>query len=361
MTRFLMPDEPISRYDEVSETKFDFEERQQPDCEEFRFIEEMKAMFDEQCPDRAHKPSYPLAATILADINLKTRGLVGIVLGSTLKKLYHPPADLRSINSHSDLDVLILQPHSPHHPAPNEWGVDWWVRPQSRPPINGRVELWYDIAMQGNVNVEQNLAETETALSLDVDNWNIRYNRDLHEQICLQAKHTRKTIQQRVLSPGLYLPHPTLIRQIVDHCNKRIDQKEHDKQRVSQMMEEVPFLLEYSKVMFEGSSQREPRECFNVIIERALNLEKEYNAIYQKHKGNRHSLGQYLSNFIQQKAHNPMEILSKIVEVALYALKDMRRDLEGGFKNYNYLRVSPRNARPLWPVLPPHVADFRPL
>lgn len=115
-------------------------------------------------------------ALTFADINLRARELIGVVLGSLAKYLLFPLSSDEDLRKHKDLDVLILNQHTRMDPKINEWGIDWWVRPEGRPPTNGNVNLWYDIGLKDN---------------------------------------------EKFFSPGLYLLNEDMLKMIVDFCNTR--------------------------------------------------------------------------------------------------------------------------------------------
>ncbi|MFC1647613.1 hypothetical protein ACFL10_01305, partial [Patescibacteria group bacterium] len=138
--------EPITLYDEAYPYRFDPGKRDKPDSKLFR--DHDKFADDRKFKLRLSHDSM-IESAILAHINLRTRQLVGVVLGSAVGELFEQPEKVERIDSygdHRDLDVLILNPFSSNMPAPNEWGIDWWVRPgpDTTVPTNGRTTLWYD-------------------------------------------------------------------------------------------------------------------------------------------------------------------------------------------------------------------------
>ncbi|MFA6991866.1 MAG: metallophosphoesterase [Candidatus Gracilibacteria bacterium] len=146
-----------------------------------------------------------IEALMLADINLKTRGLIGVVLGSLAKYLLFQPPSIKSLQGHMDLDVLVLNPHSNKDPGKNEWGVDWWVRPQGMAPTNGRVSLWYDIGLKNGVEVENNVDDSDMESPFFLDEDRIIYT----------------PIEQKdsILKPGLHLLDEDMLKKVISFCN----------------------------------------------------------------------------------------------------------------------------------------------
>ncbi len=158
----------------------------------------------------------------LAEIALRTRELVGLLLGSTVKKLYDmdPGDDDLTSETESDLDVLILNPHTIRNPRPFEWGVDWFVRPQGRFPTNSNIEMVYDLLPQDGYKFYVNDAIRAFCRTRNA------YEQDLLEKGESDVKVpeiiscTRElVIASHLLLPGLYLPEKETMQRIADYCN----------------------------------------------------------------------------------------------------------------------------------------------
>ncbi len=226
-------DRYIARYDGRFPYKFDFGTRTKPDSDLYQkhdafFVENNSLLY----------PPLILPSVAFADLNLRTRGLIGVVLGSVAKHLVSPPKDIGELNSHRDLDVLVLQPHSPHHPAPNEWFVDWFVRPLgNKTPTNGRVELWYDFGLIDSVETAPSDLKPNNLgpLALDLEKREIRYDPSLarnHYNPSLPlklsvARQIRENVEKIILPPGLYLLDSRAFRQVIRHCNKRAEELQY--------------------------------------------------------------------------------------------------------------------------------------
>ena len=106
--------DPKFRYDSDSPLKFDSSPEERPKVRSPRRDE-----IEQLLKDHSRKEILPVALQVpLAEIALRTRGLVGVVLGSTAKSLYSFKGDFESLNAHRDFDVLVLNPFTIQHPRP---------------------------------------------------------------------------------------------------------------------------------------------------------------------------------------------------------------------------------------------------
>lgn len=196
---------PLSKFDQFTSENFDVDERCSPETDQYK-------RFDAFASEHyfSEKACNVLEGVALADINLRMRGLVGLVIGSSMRELTSPPADLKEIFDHRDFDVLVLQQHSSKHPAPNEWGVDWWVRPEGRAPTNGRMELWYDIALENGVMASSQHRE-EQKVQLDPQK----------KLITIDHRLDYRDADIGQVHAGLYLPDAHIAEEIVRHCEEK--------------------------------------------------------------------------------------------------------------------------------------------
>ncbi len=202
---------PKWRYDDGAEKKFDFSRRTKPYASIFRAVNKRVNKKDKY----SRLPTS--LAIALADLSLGLRGQVGLVLGSLVNSLYEPPEDIDELDDHKDCDVLILNPHSPMNPAPHEWGVDWFVRPEGRAPTNSSVDIWYDVALQDGVRVvDPVIKQGDMPIFFNPSTGSVEYkykNRD--NMVNLAAG------KQSNVPAGLYLPDSELMDVIINHCESK--------------------------------------------------------------------------------------------------------------------------------------------
>ena len=160
-----------------------------------------------------------IPALALAEMNLRIRKLVGLVLGSSVKKFTDPPAHLTRLNNHRDLDILILNPYSVNHPEPSEWGVDWWVRPEVQAPTNGRVLMWHDLELHPDVELSTNPLRSKPPFTLDINKNEVRYTPLETKKVMELAEQVRRKVKPIVIRPGLYLPDSVTVEKILQQCH----------------------------------------------------------------------------------------------------------------------------------------------
>ncbi len=246
----------ITRYDKKSIIKFDSELSVKPNT---RVFNRYGGFFKDHFSDGDAAPTSK--AVVLADINLQARGKIGLVLGSIVRDLTSPPGNLDKLDGHRDLDVLILNRHNKHNPRPNEWGIDWWVRPAILPPTNGRVSLWYDFCVKPNVAplvrsksfpgeqfiihpssgrptffAKQN-PHLKTPINLDLDSGyaycDPNEREAVHQERQLSTRSfilsNREKTDFVLVPPGLYLPDAQTMKAIIEHCTRRSSKEEKPK------------------------------------------------------------------------------------------------------------------------------------
>jgi hypothetical protein len=158
----------------------------------------------------------------LAEVNLRTRGLVGLVLGSTVKKLYQPPDHMRKvIKEGTDVDCLVLNPYGHNHPLPFEWGVDWFVRPRDgRNPTNGLVRLCYDIGLKPGTKISRRRTRhKDLPFYLDAKELQLKY-RKYPDDLTGKIVHSTREKLGAIL-PGLYLPPAAIMGKIAKTAEDR--------------------------------------------------------------------------------------------------------------------------------------------
>lgn len=153
---------------------------------------------------------------LFADTLLRTQQRVGLVMGSLAAKVINNP-NLEEYASDSDLDVMILNPHSGLNPRPFEWNIDWFVTPnyQSARPTNSNVDVVYKIAKKPDVVFKHN----QRTARLD-DYVLISRRSGLKGAIGLLAGEIQDiNAERREITPGLYFPAPAVLRKVAEYCN----------------------------------------------------------------------------------------------------------------------------------------------
>lgn len=211
------------RYDEKTKEKFDYAVRIKPIEREFHSINrQVKPYFKKRREGSLDVLKIP-EKLALADINIKTRRKIGLIIGSIAKKLFNAPDDISGLESGSDVDVLILNPHSDENPEPMEWGVDWFVRPRNRAPTNGLVQMWYDVCLNeercrpDKTGTPQKL----TAIQIDLKKRVVQYEPEGENDPLAISRRIQKTRAAVELASGLYLPDTKFMSFLSDFCNAR--------------------------------------------------------------------------------------------------------------------------------------------
>lgn len=130
---------------------------------------------------------------VLADYALRARGMIGLLIGSAAKRCLIG----QDIHKSKDIDVLILEPFTQRVPAPNAYGLDWWVRPTYRYPTNGRINLLYDIRLKPGIRCTRHATRSRLGVALNPVKMHIVENLNTTRDLCNDAGE---------LLPGLYLP-----------------------------------------------------------------------------------------------------------------------------------------------------------
>jgi hypothetical protein len=63
----------------------------------------------------------------VADEVLRKYEVIGMLIGGLAKELWHGVTDPEILETHGDVDVLLLSYNCRYHPKQWEEGVDWWV------------------------------------------------------------------------------------------------------------------------------------------------------------------------------------------------------------------------------------------
>jgi hypothetical protein len=278
----------------------------------------------------------------LAEVNLRTRGLVGIVLGSTVAKLYAPPRNMSEIHKHTDIDCLILNTYSPNHPAPMEWAIDWFVRPpDGRPPTNGLVRLCYDIGMRPDMKVSHETTRSQILpFYLDTKEMQLKF----HEYPEDLTEKYRQTVREKigVILPGLYLPSAAIMGKIADVA---VIRNELIERKLKQARELTGVLKD---------QQNPPEEIILRLIE-ALNA-----LTYSCNLGIKIAFKNW--DTFMEKIKDPgfYRIFMGRVEAILCRI-EMHHG-EKGKNDYSYLiPKSPDTTHCLYPVLEDEYLQFKPL
>ena len=201
------------RYDKNFRYKFDYPVRIKPYSAEFRLTQRLWRQFQENGDDRTiSSPKHYLPA--FADIALRARTKVGIVLGSSAKRLYNRLEDFDEAVG-SDFDVLILDEHTEVNPAPFEFDIDWFVRPDRFSfPTNGNIECVYDLSPTKEFTTVQSTKKRKYALTYKGNESSLRYDDEM--AVGTACKDDGGMFK---LEAGLYLPHPDTIEEIIQYCN----------------------------------------------------------------------------------------------------------------------------------------------
>jgi hypothetical protein len=205
------------RYDKGFPDKFDAGARVIPSTE-FGYVKAKE--FWKARTGNKHERSNNISAyekLHMAEIALRCRDRVGLVLGSTARKLHDTPAEEISGVTSSDLDVLVLGPHGRDNPRPFEWGIDWFVRPYNYYPTNSMVEMVYDLDLNGHFKFKVNP---------EISHQSRQRNIFLRDNFCCQSRvhqtvgeTAEKILGQGFVAPGLYLPDRRTLDMIADYCN----------------------------------------------------------------------------------------------------------------------------------------------
>lgn len=217
-----------------------------------------------------HTPPSNLESVVLADVSLKVRGLVGIVLGSRAGDFLAPPDDVNDLQSkESDLDVLILQPFSSRHPSPGHLGIDFFARHPDgidSLPTNGNVRLWYDLHLKDGMTVADE-STSEAPIVLRTESGELVVRKNVATEIG----------QNQEIEPGLYLPSQEVLEAIKLGSEERISILID---RISRFADDIEasldnLLKEESDDKLRSKALREAEKEFPITDE-----EKAYNARY---------------------------------------------------------------------------------
>ncbi len=348
------------RYDIGSEREFDFATREKPHDSQF-------AIYDHFVEGKALKAVggalKPAEGVVLANINLQMRGLTGIVLGSTIRDLYAPPENIADLGKHRDLDVLILQPHSHKNPAPHEWGMDWWVRPDTYPPTNGRAHLNYDLSLKHDISVSKEETQ-QPGIVLNTATGDIRYAASNGDRDAL-ARSIADGENIETIPSGLYLPDSKTVGKIIRHCNTRA------RSLLMELAELKKIISDFSKNYTQFLVELRKREVGEEKYERCLGFVLTYAMQTRARLDSVEiSLGQMpsvtdLMTFIEKIGGASIDRLREKIEGLL---ETQHTSITQGMKRadatpsgYDYLSLRGLKKRnPLLPILPDALLTFRP-
>lgn len=332
-------------------------------------------------------------AVVLAHQNLKLRGLVGLVLGSSIRDLTDPPSYPGDLNVHRDFDVLVLNSHSTNSPAPTEWGIDWFVRPRTLPstvyaPTNGRVWVWYDVGLSEGVKVSSPLQTPGIATGY---NENPYYTEEevnrywLFDQVdysphpipsSLRSTLYKKRKAYAIHVPaGLYLPDARMTQRIAQYCNQRIQRVLHeDLPRIQKDVARFDSIDWYDHMahllsQFSRSEWRSP--LFRESLKRSMPL---LEGTIHRINGLLHQLSVDQAEFIRDSRTFEMQMLSAfhtsydaypqfdiVLELSdrLNTLERRAMELD---RDYSYIALESDDLQnrsvPLLPVLPSELLTF---
>lgn len=329
----------IRRYDGThpKDEKFDDIQRDNPtDDEQYR-------RYTRYSREHGYPSVVPgtLEGLCLADINLRTRARIGLLLGSLIPEVRQPPRNIRSLNAHPDVDVLILQPHSRQNPKPNEWGIDWWVRPENQMPTNGRVQTWYDIGLNPDV-VPATTDQSKLSLSLDPKTQRVRYEPSEQSRVYSLRESTRDDIGKIVIPAGLYIPDEEMQEAIINHCEA------HSQERKREGIELYNRLKRMAKNLKLGD-----KNVVSYILEEIINFEKKHKLklISDGFDLECIKLGNFYSQFF-------IERISESLSNKLDTFKEKLIEQRTSFK---YLRPKRHKSKatPLAPTLASDLLTFR--
>lgn len=252
------------RYDEKypSDLKFDNSQTIEPNSQEYGCID--AAMQERFVRGNGRYLDRVLLheKIALAEVNLRTRGLIGLALGSMVPRLVSPPEHLGKLHKHSDIDVLILNEFSQQHPRPFEWGVDWFARPPNGlAPTNGLVRLWYDIELKPDVSVAEEPATRDPRLPfyLDYEDLKLKYEFEADDLTAKIVSDSRNKAGNCLLKPGLYLPSASILGKIRENADRV-------KEELPAQLEEARTLLQEIEQLFQSGET-----CDGQLIKQAMN------------------------------------------------------------------------------------------
>jgi len=235
-----------ARYDEHVAASYDFSKRIKPQSDIFNLIN-LKSVRESFGMEAAMTG---IKAVAIADINLKTRGLIGMVLGSCVKDLYdyneyNEQYFMECLSGHSDFDVLIMQKHSDRDPKPFEWGIDWWIRPEPHRPTNGNTSLIYDLSLDAHCcSTSTNPNEDDTFFAFSINPYEpsitMRYVPQLVRMV--SDKLSEENDGRICIPPGLYLPPTEVMDKIYIAAVRSNSHKSYEHLRVNKTTGTKPFL-----------------------------------------------------------------------------------------------------------------------
>lgn len=287
----------------------------------------------------------------LAEVNLRTRGLVGLVLGSQAPRLMDPPENMGMLHKEgTDIDVLILNEFSTEHPRPFEWGADWFVRPPNGlAPTNGLVRLWYDISARPNVSLSMEPIPRDPRLPfyLDYEVKKLKYDFEADNVTKRIIESTRDKTGNFTLQPGLYLPSADIVNKIRSHANRI-------KKQLPGYLRGVNALVQRINREFEsGQPANEP--LIKEAMEHLNKLNEYLNVLpYFAIRNETEFFGE-----LKEDRHRLKEIV-RILTEACESLAERCKKVCA--KNHEYLdaRGTPTK-RALYPILSKDLLTFRPL
>ncbi len=365
--------DPRFRYDEISDTKFDFSRTKR-----FRSGE-----LHEKLLKKADKKTVlPVDIQIpLADLILRNSGLIGVVLGSTAKSLLTFEGDFKSLNMHHDLDVLVLNEFAANHPYPREASIDWWVRPPENRPTNGGVNLHYDLSLRNGISVKGAM-DSASAIRLKPDPLQAENQTQKAAEIRRISRLLKEQIQSASglqLESGLYLPSPETLVAIANHCEER---HENSAKNLQECLEECEGFLKTAEVDLHvdwckaGDEERGWHKFTGKweteIKERYKKLHKLLNEVGQgivfggDYTGNINKMLKrykelYIDSYI--RVEKLIEFLEHEVQAIQRHLEDVRqRRLTEGRRmsgDYSYLKIPKEtDLNPALPVIPSEAVLF---
>lgn len=352
--------------------KFDFNQRQKPDDPLFIKWDTYLNEGEELAAGWTLKGAIGLA---LADISLRSRKLIGVVLGSMVGELYNAPVEAEGLQrlheklkGHHDIDILILDRHSPLHPKPHEWGIDWWIRPQrGMSPSNGETALWYDLSLAKD---RSPAPEREDAIRLEKTGKEVR----VAISSVRHAIHENQGVdlEDELLPSGLYLPHPAHMLQIRDH----VFQKAHTEEDVIQTgLRQISLSVEAIRLDYVETPMpitvEIARTFFKALNQVLRQITKLFEVYADSHRGGLHVDGlrttlKYSKSYLKEKFEREQDRFDVIwgvgsVMLQLRNVKSMVDNSPYYHRNYMYLTPPGEVNSALFPVLPRDAVEFKPL
>ncbi|MBU0982007.1 hypothetical protein KKC94_04930 [Patescibacteria group bacterium] len=327
----------------------DFDERIIPDSQDHEMCHRYAEMYNLG----VMSPSV-VEALALADTSLRTRRKAGVVLGSvvpTLRCVTGSEGVMKKLLNHGDLDVLILGAHDAINPAPNEFGVDWWVQAEGKAPSNGRVKLSYGLGLQVDQVVDNSSCQP---FAIDSDHISPVVACEMPSVDEMRARQQRieQMLREGMIEAGLYLPSRETICQVIEHAEDRAKKRKKNLSRFIERWQKQSDGFHLCSDIFQLYS-------LAAKIDSAIN---DYRAKMQLSSDTPNrviTLDKFFEKYRELDSYDLVSILRKYFQ---HRLRFLEMYLGYMKMDYSYLLdcETGTNVRTLYPEIPAQYLDFVP-